>query len=165
KRGGREVAFPRRGGVVQRLSELERALDVLARRLEVALPAVAPRAPAEDVAAEQVARQLRRLRELQRLAEERNRGRDAGEVVAADAHPEEHLRTVDVREAGPLGDRAAALQQLQRRPNLAALHPRPRLGLQGAGLELDGAGGEDGCVGALELLDGVGVLVVGHYTP
>jgi hypothetical protein len=37
--------------IVERLRELERALDVLARCFEVTLAAIAPRAPAEDVGA------------------------------------------------------------------------------------------------------------------
>src|SRR5689334_21661085 len=44
--------------IVERLRELESALDVLARGFEVPLPAVAPRAPAEDVGAQAVARKL-----------------------------------------------------------------------------------------------------------
>ena len=63
----------------------------------------------------------------QRLAEERDRRGDARKVVAADAHAEEHLRTVDVREAGVVGDRPAAVEQLQRRLDFAALHPCPGL--------------------------------------
>ena len=126
---GLEVDVRHRAVVVERLRQLERALDVLARGLEVALAAVAAGAPAEDLGAKQVARQLRALGELERLAEQRDGRGDARKVVAADADAEEHLRAVDVREAGPLGERAAALEQLERGPNLAPLHaaPRPRL--------------------------------------
>src|SRR5207247_8797200 len=122
----------------------ERALDVLARRVEVALAAVAPRAPAEDLGAKQVTRKVRDLCELKSLAEEADRGRDAREVVAADAHPEEHLRPVNVGEARVVGDRPAALEQLQRGLDLAALHPRPGLRRERAVLELGSAGGPNG---------------------
>ena len=44
--------------ILERLGELERALDVLARGLVVALAAVAPRAPREDVQAQLVGREL-----------------------------------------------------------------------------------------------------------
>ena len=49
--------------VVQALGELERALDVLAGGLPVALPAIAAGAPAQDVRAERVAREARALGE------------------------------------------------------------------------------------------------------
>ena len=80
-----------RARVVHRLGQLERARDVLARGLEVALAAVAARAPGEDVRAEQVGRKRRALDERERLAEERDRGRDARDQVAGDAEPEQHL--------------------------------------------------------------------------
>src|SRR5213592_4501124 len=41
--------------IVERLCELERALDVLARCFEIALAPIAARAPAEDVGAQTVA--------------------------------------------------------------------------------------------------------------
>ena len=55
---GLEVDVRHRAVVVECLRQLERALDVLARGLEVALPAVAAGAPAEDLGAQQVAREL-----------------------------------------------------------------------------------------------------------
>ena len=58
---GLEVRLAERARVVHRLRELERALDVLARGLVVALAAVAARAPREDVRAEQVGRERRAL--------------------------------------------------------------------------------------------------------
>ena len=64
-----EETFARARAVVERLGELERALDVLARGLAVALAPVAARAPREDLGAQQVARQPRALGELQRLVE------------------------------------------------------------------------------------------------
>ena len=125
---GLEVDIRHRAVVVERLRELERALDVLARGLEVTLAAVAARAPAEDLRAKQVAGKAGALRELQRLAEQRDGRRDARQVVAAHGHPEEDLCPVDVREAGAFVDRPAALQELESRLELASLHPRPRLG-------------------------------------
>src|SRR5581483_12116284 len=68
---------PGRGLAVARgLGELERALHVLAGRLPVALAAVAPGAPVEDLAAEPVAGQPGAIRELERRPEQRDRGRD-----------------------------------------------------------------------------------------
>ena len=60
--------------VVHRLRELDRALDVLARGLVVGLSATTTRAPREDPRAQQVARQLGPLGELERLVEQRDRG-------------------------------------------------------------------------------------------
>ena len=56
-----EVRGAERTRVLERLGELERALDVLARGLVVALAAVAARAPREDVQAQLVGRQARAL--------------------------------------------------------------------------------------------------------
>ena len=64
---GLEVRGADRAGVVRVLGELERALDVLARGLVVALAAPAARAPREDVRAELVGRQARALGERERL--------------------------------------------------------------------------------------------------
>src|SRR5947207_15111820 len=74
---GLEVDVGGGAPVVQALRKLERALHVLARRLEVAPAPIAARAPGEDVRAEVVGRKLRALRELQRLVEEPDRGLDA----------------------------------------------------------------------------------------
>src|SRR2546423_9858041 len=73
--------------LVERLRELERALDVLTRCFEIPLAAIAARPPTEDVRPQQVARELRTLGEGQRLVQEADRGRDAGKLVAADAQP------------------------------------------------------------------------------
>src|SRR5436190_310236 len=54
-----EVDVRGRDGMLQRVRELERALDVLPRRQVVALAPVAARAPEEDLDAETVARQTR----------------------------------------------------------------------------------------------------------
>ena len=74
-------------------------------------------------------------------------------MVAADGHPEQHLRPVDVREAGAVVDRPAALQQLECGLDLAALHPCPGLRGECASLELDRPGGQDCGAGVLELVD------------
>ena len=60
---GLEVRLAERATVLQRVGELERALDVLARSLVVALAPVAARAPGERREAELVARQTRALGE------------------------------------------------------------------------------------------------------
>ena len=122
--------------VVESLGELERALDVLARGLEVALAAVAAGAPAEDVRAQQVARHPRALGERQRLVEEADRRGDALKLVAADAEPEEHVRPVEIREARCLRQLAGAVEQLARLAELALLHAGPRLAAERPNLEL-----------------------------
>ena len=124
---GLEVRVARGAHVVHRLRELERELDVLARRLVVALPPVAARAPRVDARPEEVGRDLRPVEQLQRLSEERDGGRDAREQVAADAEPEEHLGAVDVREFGSLRERARLGEQVEPGSHLAVVHPRPGL--------------------------------------
>src|SRR6266550_2526759 len=62
--------------IVERLRELERALDVLARCFEVSLAAITARAPAEDVRAQTVARKLGALGQRQSLVEQLDRGLD-----------------------------------------------------------------------------------------
>src|SRR5437764_6628670 len=82
--------------IVERLGELERPLDVLARCLEVPLAPVAPRAPAEDVGAQAAAGDIGGLGERPRLVEEVDRRRDAGKLVAANAEAEEQVGAVYV---------------------------------------------------------------------
>jgi len=74
---GLEVRVRDGAPVVGAARELERRLDVLACCLEVALATTATRPPAEDVGAEEVARQLGRAGEDERLVEERRSGCDA----------------------------------------------------------------------------------------
>ena len=100
---------------MHRLGQLERALDVLARSLVVALAAVAPRAPGEDVQPQLVGREPGALRERERLVEEPDRGRDAREQVPADPQPVEHLGAVDVGEPVALDERARLGEQRERR--------------------------------------------------
>src|SRR6266576_2294083 len=66
--------------VVQALRELECALDVLTRGLEVAATPVAPRTPGKNVRAELIGGNLGLLRDLERLVEQRDRGLDAVEL-------------------------------------------------------------------------------------
>ena len=80
-----EVRARDRLAVSELLRELERTLDVVARRDVVAKPATAARAPLQDVGAEKIARELGALGELEGLIEEPDRRGDARELVAADA--------------------------------------------------------------------------------
>ena len=87
--------------VLEPFGELERALDVFARCLVIALAAPAARAPVEDLRAQKIAREPRALRELESLVEQRDCRRDARKLVAADAEAEEDVRAIDVGEPGP----------------------------------------------------------------
>src|SRR5207244_3645284 len=82
--------------VARRLRELERTLDVLARRLPVAVAAVAARAPLKDVRAKPVAALARPVGELERGAEVLERLLDVVQLVAAAREAVEHLGAVDV---------------------------------------------------------------------
>ena len=93
-----EVGACDRSAIAEVLRELERALDVVVRRDVVAKPPATTRAPLQDVGTQEPAREARPLGELERLVEERDRRRDARELVAADAEPEEHVGPVDVGE-------------------------------------------------------------------
>src|SRR5215218_8895612 len=146
--------------VLLRLGELERALDVLARRLVIALAAVAAGAPREDVGAEEVRRERRALRKLQSLAEQGEGGRDAREEVPADTEAEEDVRAVDVRELGTLRVPACLLEQLQRRPHLARVGAGPGLAAEDTDVQLDGARAEHRRQRLRVVLDGRGVLLV-----
>src|SRR5829696_1187784 len=157
-----EVDLAERLRVLLRLGELERALDVLARRLVIALAAVAARAPRENVGAEEIRRKRRALRELQGLAEQRDRGRDARKQVPADAEAEEDVGAVDVRELGALRIAARVVEQLQRGPNLACVGTGPGLAAEDPDVQLDGAGSEHSRKRLRVLLDGGGVLLVGR---
>src|SRR5262249_16259050 len=100
--------------IVERLRELECALNVLARCSQGPLAPGGPRAPAEDVGAQAVAGKLGALGEGQRLIEEVDRRRDAGELVAADTEAEEQAGAVDVGELRRLGEQARPVEQLDR---------------------------------------------------
>ena len=131
-----EVRLRHRVAVVDRVRELERALDVLAGRLEVALALVAARAPFEDQRPKPVARHAGLVGELQRLREQADRGRDRGKVVAAGAEAEEHVRAIHVREGDVLRELAGPLEQADRVAHLAEVHLRPGLGRERAQLEI-----------------------------
>ena len=154
-----KVDVRHRPPVVEGLRELERALHVFAGGLEVALPAVAPGAPAEDVGAEQVTRKVGAVREGERLVEEADRRRDARELVTAHAETEKDIRLVDRGELGVRGQPACARKEIDRLTQLAALHARPRVARKVPGLELDGARREDCRLAVLVLVDGLVVVV------
>ena len=125
-----------RVGIVDALGELERVLDVLAGSDPVALVVVAAGAPLVDERAQTVARKAGALGELQRLGEERHRGPDRGELVAARAETEEDVGAVDVGESGALGDLARALEERDGLAHLAEVHARPAFSAEGPQLEL-----------------------------
>ena len=113
--------------VADRLRQLERALDVLARGLEVPPALVAARAPLEDLGPQPVAREARALGELEGEREERGRGGDLVQLHPHAAEPVERLGAVAVVEERAFGDRPRALAALQRSPKVAEVHPCPRL--------------------------------------
>src|SRR5439155_16570280 len=115
-----EVDVRGRALVVQALGELERALDVLPRGLEIPAPSVAARPPGEDVGAKVIRRNLGPLGQLERLIEEAERRLDAVELVACDSEAEEHVGALDIRE------RAALAQHLARSSSAIASRTSPR---------------------------------------
>src|SRR5205085_1989110 len=122
--------------VVEAIRELEGALDVFAGRLEVALAARAARTPLENVGAQPVARKSGTVGELERLGQQRVRARDRRQLVAADTHAIEHVRSLDVGKAVLLGELTPAYEQIERRSELALRQAGPALGQQRAKLEL-----------------------------
>ena len=121
--------------------ELERALDVVARRLVVALPAVAARAPREDVAPEQIDGQRRALG--QRRAPRRTaRSRSRCSRACSGRRPSRNSTSARSRSVnyGAFDERARLLEQVDRRAHVAALRPRPCLAGQHAHLQVDRAG-------------------------
>src|SRR5215210_6587416 len=114
-------------GVVETFRELERALEILARGLEVALTPVAARAQPQDLGPKAVAGKLRPLGERQRLVEEADRRLDARQLDAAGAEPEKNVGAVDVGEHRLLRQRASPVQELDRRLDLTGTHLHPRL--------------------------------------
>src|SRR5262249_19534274 len=131
-----EVDVRDRAPVVHRLRKLERPFDVLARSLEVTLMAAAARAPAEDVRAQQVARETGAIRQRERLVQQRDRGRDARELVPAHAEAEEYVGASDVVELRPFHEHPSVPEQLDRLAKLPELGQRPCLPGEAAGLEL-----------------------------
>ena len=139
---GLEVDLTERAGILHRLGELERALDVVARGLVIPLAPVAARAPGEDVGAQHVGGKRRALDQRERLGEQRERGRDARDRVAPDREPEQHLGAIEVGELGALDERAGLLEQVERGTDIALANPRPALAGEEPNLELDCAGGD-----------------------
>jgi hypothetical protein len=97
-----------------------------------------------------------------RLVEQRDRRRDARELVAAHAEPEDDIRTIDVGELCPLGQPARLLQELDRLANLTGLLEGPRLAGKGANQKRSRAGLLDGGSHRAEGLDRLRVLVCGR---
>ena len=95
----------------------------------------------------------------QGLVEERHRGGDARELVAADTEPEQEVGPVDVGELRPFGQLACDEEQLDGLAGVAFLHLRPRLAGEGAHLELGRAGGSDVAAGRREELGRLDVAV------
>ncbi len=133
--GRLEVRTRDRGAISEILRELERPLDVVPRGLVVAKTPAAPRAPLEDVGAQQPARMARALRELEGLVEERDCRRDARELVAAHAEPHEDVGAVDIGELRPLDELACALEEVDSLADLPGLLQRPRLAGERASLQ------------------------------
>ena len=138
------------------MRELERALDVLLRGVEVTLSAVAARPPLENVRAKQVGRKLGTLGELECGVQQPQRGRDARELVARDAELREHLGPLDIGERLALRERARTLEQRERFADLALVRTRPCFADERAKLELRRARRADGRRNALVGDDGVG---------
>ncbi len=117
------------------LGELERTLRVVACGDVVAEPTVAARTPLEDLGAERSDRKARALGERERLVEQRDRGGDARELVPAHAEAQKHLRAIDVRELGSLGELACGREKIDRLRDAAELLERPCLTGKRAELE------------------------------
>ena len=111
---GLEEGCADRPEILDAAGQLERALDVVARSHEVALPLPAPRAPGKDVGLERIARQPGPVGQSQRLVQQRERRLHAAELVAAGAEPEQDLRPLDVGERSRLADLACLVEQLER---------------------------------------------------
>src|SRR5918995_6522455 len=111
---------------------------------------MAARATLQDVRAKEVAWQARALGQRQCLVEERDRSRDARELVPADRESIEHVSELEVRVRGLLDDLARALEELDRLLDLPDFLERPRLTREDAELER-------ACSGARHLRSGIAV--------
>ena len=89
-----------------------------------------------------VARVARAVGEVEGFAQQRLRGVDRRELVAADTHPIQHFGPLDVREARLFGQLTCADEQLEGRAKLCARHSCPSLREQGSELELASLRGE-----------------------
>ena len=101
---------------------------------------------------EAVARQLRALRERQRLVEQRYRRGDTRQQVAADPHAHEHVGAVDVGERRALGDRPCRREQVECLPDVTGTDERTGVTGEGLHLQLRCSGGTDLVTDAAEQL-------------
>jgi hypothetical protein len=100
--------------VAEPLRKLERRLDVGTSRLPVALAPVAAGPPAEDPAAQPVVDRLGTAHQLERLGEERDRGRDRRQPVAALSDVAEDVGAIDVRERVVVNEIVCLCERSQR---------------------------------------------------
>ena len=145
--------------VVERLGELEGALDVLARGLPVALALVTAAPPAEmlerrrsDGSDERSASSSASVKSADAVAMEERFQRQQLEL-------KQDFSAVDVRELGPLGDLAGLPEDLDRDADLAHVHPGPGLREEGPQLEARRRGVLERAADRRQHLDGLGVLV------
>ena len=132
-----EVGVCDRPRVVDAAGELERALDVLARRFEVRAGGDGSASASRGSGAQEVARKPGALGERERLVEEVDRGRDARELVAADSRAgtacrrgrrprTRAARRARARPAGARSPRAASPSPGAPSPRRRARAPRAR---------------------------------------
>src|SRR4029077_19869631 len=154
-----EVRSPDRAQILDTTGQLQRALDVVARSLEVALALPAARAPRENVRLERVARKAGPLGEPERLVEEGEGGLGAVELIAAAPEPEEHVGPLHVREGLGLADRTRLVEQDDGATVVADAHLRQPAPDQRPNLKLRHAGRARGRGQRIEGLRGLLVLL------
>ena len=131
-----EVPVRERLSVTEPFRELERRLDVGARRLPVALAPIAAGSPAEDPAPQPVVDRIGVAHQLERLGEERGRGRiDDSRYRHCPMWKRTLARSTSVKESPSTRSRAASSsgERFLDPPELGA---RSRLGDQRAELEI-----------------------------
>ena len=140
-----EVGLAEGARVVHRLGELERALDVLARRLVVALAAVAARAPREDV---QRAAGRTAAPSARRATSASSKSPTAVEMLESMYRQTPRRYSTSARSmsenSSPSTSARASPSSASARLDVAGLRARHRLAVQRAHLQLDGAGAEHG---------------------
>ena len=109
-----EIPVRERLSITEPLGELEGRLDVGARGLPVTLAPITTRPPPEDAASQAVVDRIRVAKQLERLGEDRRRGRDRRQPVPSLPDVEEDVGAVDVGERVALDEVARRLEQLQR---------------------------------------------------
>src|SRR5215207_3758817 len=97
----------------------------------------------ENLRPQAVTWKIRPLREVERLIQETDRGRDAGEQVSAYAESKENVRPLYVRERRRFRQVAGTRQPLDGHADFALASERPRLTEQRANLELRKSGRGD----------------------